>query len=368
MTPLPTPLPGDTESSARRDDAFDQSGPGLSFRPDDTDTSFFDDMGLSGDDTMSYTLPADASAETVTVTVDTDYRPPSPALSSGSSSFEEITADQFKPKAVFNKGAAPVEVDLLENSLESQESDGTRRRSQRLDQQVASPIASSLKGKKARKANKSDRQRTVSEFGLSKPAQTRFKARLAGDLGSMSREEWLKIVEEEGGMDLMDISADRLSTQTPQVPETIGPIRSRLDDITQQPPPERRGTAIREFDTTLIDDWNERAPFLTKNPGLHREIFEAYIAEKELDAGPITVVNEVDAEGAPPDFEFEYSNNMIYHPDVPDPELGLGCTCEGPCRENSNSCSCLKRQQLYFYDNDIEGFAYDKWVPTPCKG
>ena len=57
--------------------------------------------------------------------------------------------------------------------------------------------------------------------------------------------------------------------------------------------------------------------------------------------------------------EFEYSNEMLYGQDVPDPELGLGCGCDGPCDPYSTTCLCVKRQRLYTYDVPLSGFAYD---------
>ncbi|KAK4686075.1 hypothetical protein P7C73_g4056, partial [Tremellales sp. Uapishka_1] len=92
------------------------------------------------------------------------------------------------------------------------------------------------------------------------------------------------------------------------------------------PPPGREGVAKRDFDFRLIDEWNRNSGKYTHNPALHALIFEAYIAEAtsvdEPQADEIKVYNEVDHEGAPPDFEFAYSNQVLYHQDVPDPELG----------------------------------------------
>jgi histone-lysine N-methyltransferase SUV39H len=132
----------------------------------------------------------------------------------------------------------------------------------------------------------------------------------------------------------------------------------------EQPSSERRGTARRELNTTEVDAWNRILPTLTRNPALHRAMFESWMLESTCDepeAAPIKVYNDVDSEGAPPDMEFVYSNRMLYHKDVPDPELGLGCDCDGPCDPKSTTCSCLKRQELYSY-NLVEGFAYDECV------
>jgi hypothetical protein len=126
-------------------------------------------------------------------------------------------------------------------------------------------------------------------------------------------------------------------------------------------PPERVSRALRRFDTRLIDKWNQISPTLTRNPDLHRLIFQSHI---EASVGgqepPINVSNEVDVEAIPPNFEFQYSNTMLYHDSAPEPELGQGCGCDGPCGEGPRStCSCLKRQQLYNYDI-VKGFAYNK--------
>ncbi|WVF66024.1 hypothetical protein IAT40_000762 [Kwoniella sp. CBS 6097] len=146
----------------------------------------------------------------------------------------------------------------------------------------------------------------------------------------------------------------------------ISPVHSILSiTIPDTPvPPGREGQANRTLNTRLIDEWNRRKPTLTNNPPLHRAVFEAYMAQStsidEPQADEIRVVNDVDTEGAPPDFEFQYSNDMLYNPDVPDPELGRGCDCEGPCDPTAGTCSCVKRQELYFYDLGMSGFAYDE--------
>ncbi|OCF36290.1 hypothetical protein I316_02164 [Kwoniella heveanensis BCC8398] len=146
----------------------------------------------------------------------------------------------------------------------------------------------------------------------------------------------------------------------------VSPVHSILSiSIPDTPaPPERAGQANRILNTRLIDEWNRRKPTLTNNPPLHRAVFEAYMAQStsidEPQADEIRVVNDVDAEGAPPDFEFQYSNDMLYNPDVPDPELGRGCDCEGPCDPTAGTCSCVKRQELYFYDLGMTGFAYNE--------
>ena len=175
----------------------------------------------------------------------------------------------------------------------------------------------------------------------------------------MTDAQWLRLVNKYGDPDpesiLFSGSEDEFSTAVSLIDYSICRV-----DPKDQPPFERRGEATRQFDCRLVDEWNRMAPRLTKNPDLHRMIFAAYIAQSELESGEIKVINDVDEEGAPPDFEFDCSNDMLYHPDVPDPELSLGCGCEGPCDPNSSTCSCVKRQELYFYDMGIKGFAYDE--------
>ena len=174
----------------------------------------------------------------------------------------------------------------------------------------------------------------------------------------MSLAEWRHIIEKYGDSDIEGL-LDASTETPPSSPPSALEYSVVHVDPTHQPPPERRGKALRNFDYTTVDEWNRRAPTMTRNPQLHRAIFEAYIAQSELESGEIKVYNEVDAEGAPPDFEFTCSNDMLYHPEVPDPELGLGCDCEGPCDPKSKTCSCAKRQKLYSY-LDLEGFAYDE--------
>ncbi|OCF75103.1 hypothetical protein I204_03952 [Kwoniella mangroviensis CBS 8886] len=152
----------------------------------------------------------------------------------------------------------------------------------------------------------------------------------------------------------------------PETEEIESNIHTVLSEILPDPlpPSDRIGRANRMLNTKLIDEWNRRKPHLTNNPSLHRAVFEAYMAQStsidEPQADEIRVVNDIDGEGAPPDFEFQYSNDMLYNPDVPDPELGVGCDCDGPCDPNNKNCSCVRRQELYFYDLGMKGFAYDE--------
>ena len=124
-----------------------------------------------------------------------------------------------------------------------------------------------------------------------------------------------------------------------------------------------RAPVRREFETRTIDLYNLMLPQLTANPDLHRAMFQNWISEAtacdEPHADEIRVYNEADIEGEAPAMEFEYSNQMLYDHDVPDPEVGTGCGCQGPCDPKSRTCSCVKRQKLYCYDLPIEGFAYE---------
>ncbi|WWC88066.1 uncharacterized protein L201_002969 [Kwoniella dendrophila CBS 6074] len=215
-----------------------------------------------------------------------------------------------------------------------------------------------------------------------------------------SRNAWRWIVEHEGESDVEDILDDNSAGSSSSRPsDTVDltehngyTLRSAFkmslaenphiipDEINQSmetnihtilaetlpdplPPLERIGRANRVLNTKLIDEWNRRKPHLTNNPSLHRAVFEAYMAQStsidEPQADEIRVINDIDHEGAPPDFEFQYSNDMLYNPDVPDPELGVGCDCDGPCNPNNKNCSCVRRQELYFYDLGMKGFAYD---------
>jgi len=202
--------------------------------------------------------------------------------------------------------------------------------------------------------------RAVSTPASTSPPSTREAKDDTPEEEKMSATEWRHVVHNYGDSDIEAIlDTDSESPPSSSIPSAVEYSLCRIDPA-HQPPPERRGKALREFNCALVDEWNRRAPTMTKNPGLHRAIFEAYIAQSELQSGEIKVFNDVDAEGAPPDFEFQCSNEMLYHPDAPDPELGLGCGCEGPCDPASTTCTCVKRQKLYSYDIKMDGFAYDK--------
>ena len=95
-----------------------------------------------------------------------------------------------------------------------------------------------------------------------------------------------------------------------------------------------------------------------------KEMFEAVIYENTYDDEPsaprISIVNDVDGDlEVTPAWEFHYSNHIWHSDNVPPADLAnlRGCDCEGYCDPNSQTCSCLKRQQEY--SGHIPGFIYD---------
>lgn len=159
-----------------------------------------------------------------------------------------------------------------------------------------------------------------------------------------------------------------LGPDPPKEPSAIVPFGGQAVPVgsprpVEHPPDHLRGRARREVGEE-ITEYNLTMRNLTSNPELQCEVYASYIgqatATDEPFAPEIRVVNKVDPIGKPPPFEFVYSNEMLYHEGVPDPELGQGCDCEGPCDPDSTTCSCVKRQELYFYGlQGLKGFAYD---------
>ena len=178
----------------------------------------------------------------------------------------------------------------------------------------------------------------------------------------LSKAEWMTTVYEDGASDV-EIVLDAASETSTYNGNMTDAERERYYrdhyNSSQVPPDNRRGVARRHFNCTATDEWNLKSPTYTKNNLLHMTIISIMFAAKEGVAGEIPISNTVDPDHAPPELEFEYSNEMLYGPRVPDPELGLGCRCDGPCNENDLGCSCLRRQQLYFY-NMGTGFAYNQ--------
>ncbi|WVQ77366.1 hypothetical protein IAR50_007051 [Cryptococcus sp. DSM 104548] len=127
-------------------------------------------------------------------------------------------------------------------------------------------------------------------------------------------------------------------------------------------PRDRIGTAKRTYDETTMHGW--AALSSRSQSQLACFIFKSYIQQSTAgDPGGsdnIPVHNTVDDDQRPPDLDFVYSNEMYYPEPMPAPEKGLGCGCDGPCDPKSTTCTCLQRQQLYFFGIEIEGFAYDE--------
>jgi hypothetical protein len=144
-----------------------------------------------------------------------------------------------------------------------------------------------------------------------------------------------------------------------EIPASPEPVYGQGIEIT---PAQFRAPVRRHFETKTIDAYNRMLPQLTANPDLHRAMFQNWITEAtaadEPYADEIRVYNEADKEAEAPDMEFEYSNGMLYDHDVPDPEIGTGCGCAGPCNPKSRTCSCVKRQKLFYYGEEMDGFAY----------
>lgn len=150
----------------------------------------------------------------------------------------------------------------------------------------------------------------------------------------------------------------------------------------EHPPDEYRDrNVVRYFKTDWIDKYNKAKPLFTTNPGLHRNMFQQFMAGStggsEPGAKEIRVVVEPNTNGngnngggraggggsseedsSVPEMEYQYGNHMMYHQDVPDPDTGMGCGCVGPCDPDDKGCRCLRRQELYFYDTKLTGFAY----------
>ncbi|KAI0283670.1 hypothetical protein BGY98DRAFT_685213 [Russula aff. rugulosa BPL654] len=119
----------------------------------------------------------------------------------------------------------------------------------------------------------------------------------------------------------------------------------------------------RDIPHALQDLMNSvEAPYRQSN--LAKEMFEAVIYENTYEDEPsaprIAIVNDVDDDlEVTPAWEFHYSNRIWHSDGVPPPDLAnlRGCDCEGYCDPNSQTCSCLKRQQEY--SGHIPGFIYD---------
>jgi len=100
-----------------------------------------------------------------------------------------------------------------------------------------------------------------------------------------------------------------------------------------------------------------------------RVLFEAMIDEAmddEPDAPPISVINDVTDEGAPP-WEFVYTNQMWYSEDVPPPDIKSlkSCGCVGRCDPKSKTCVCAKRQLHHLKPYIQDGTIPKSWNGAP---
>jgi hypothetical protein len=98
-----------------------------------------------------------------------------------------------------------------------------------------------------------------------------------------------------------------------------------------------------------------------------RVLFEAMIdeaMEDDLNAPPISVINDVTDEGAPP-WEFVYTNQMWYGEGVPPPDTKnlKSCGCVGRCDPKSKTCSCAKRQHRH-----LKAYIEDRTIPKTWNG
>lgn len=96
-------------------------------------------------------------------------------------------------------------------------------------------------------------------------------------------------------------------------------------------------------------------------------LFEAMIDEAmddEPGAPPISIINEVNEEGAPP-WEFVYTNQMWYGEDVPPPDIKnlKSCDCVGRCDPKSKKCGCAKRQHHH-----LKRYIANKTIPADWHG
>ncbi|KAG1739455.1 uncharacterized protein EDB91DRAFT_1053752 [Suillus paluster] len=98
-------------------------------------------------------------------------------------------------------------------------------------------------------------------------------------------------------------------------------------------------------------------------------LFEAMIDEamdNELEAPPISVVNDVTDEGAPP-WEFVYTNEMWYGQGVPPPDMKnlKSCSCVGRCDPKSKTCGCVKQQHHHLKPYIADGTIPKSWNGAP---
>jgi hypothetical protein len=242
-----------------------------------------------------------------------------------------------------------------------------------------------IKTRPARKETPPARQLSPEPVPIDAPKE-RVKYRKQDRLVRRTREEWRQLVEDLGtrkprlaeikGPQRVDSAVKTIDGMTVTASYALGSINEPIElapspepvtaPAAEETPVEFRAPVRRNFETKTIDAYNRLLPTLTANPHLHREMFQNWMsmatANDEPEADEIQVHNNADDDGEAPDMEFEYSNEVLYNYDVPDPEIGTGCGCDGPCDPKSRSCTCLKRQKLYYYGVEMDGFAYDERV------
>ncbi|KAJ8590675.1 SET domain-containing protein [Rhizopogon salebrosus TDB-379] len=116
-----------------------------------------------------------------------------------------------------------------------------------------------------------------------------------------------------------------------------------------------------------LQDRVNALPSSYRNSAQARVLFEAMIDEAmddDLNAPPISVINDVTDEGAPP-WEFVYTNQMWYGEGVPPPDTKnlKSCGCVGRCDPKSKTCSCAKRQHRH-----LKTYIEDRTIPKTWNG
>lgn len=326
-----------------------------------------DDDDINDDDDDDLQLPSlvpfasqrgavDSPAAAVTPSAAAD--PPSPTLPPAAQTFRST---QSSPQPELERHRTPPRGDAEMEEVDSEES------AEKAVEDASGfqlPALRPHKGNQSATSEDGDVIRTPSEDGEESDDDTVTRPVIEVPPGDT--EEYINNVLNNPGRSIDVI----LGPDPPKEPSVIVPFGGQAVPISgvarplEQPPEELRGKARREVGDEIVE-YNIIMRNLTSNPELQCEVFAGYIgqatAHDEPFAPEIRVVNKVDNPGKPPAFEFVYSNEMLYHEGVPDPELGTGCDCEGPCDPNSTTCSCVKRQELYFYGlSGLSGFAYDE--------
>jgi len=115
-----------------------------------------------------------------------------------------------------------------------------------------------------------------------------------------------------------------------------------------------------------LQDRVNALPESYRNSNQARLLFESMIDEATDDpnAPPISVINDVTDEGAPP-WEFVYTNQMWYGEGVPSPDVEnlKSCGCIGRCDPKSKTCSCAKRQYRH-----LKEYIEDHTIPKTWNG